>query len=129
LSLRGDDFIQIGRPDHLAGKPRAAIDARDRRAFGRGHDGEIGKPRAFQRGLAAATEQRLIDHVAGERADQTPEDGAERPEHGTAGRGAGHCKEESCHDESRRKTRLARSGARFQVQFDRCNAALFLEFT
>jgi hypothetical protein len=57
--------------------------------------------------MAAAAEQRLIDHVAGERADQTPEDGADRPEQGTAGRRAGHCKKECCHDESRTKGRVA----------------------
>lgn len=62
---------------------------------------KIGKPRAFQCGVAAAAEQRLIDHVAGERAGQSPEDGAERPEQGTAGRRAGDGKNESCHDGSR----------------------------
>jgi hypothetical protein len=74
-----------------------SIDARDRRAFGRGHDGEIVEPRAFQREVAARAEQCLIDHVAGDRADQTPNDGADRPEHGTAGRGAGDGKNEGCH--------------------------------
>src|SRR5450759_3869237 len=37
-----------------------SIDARDRRAFGRGHDGEIVEPRAFQREVAARAEQCLI---------------------------------------------------------------------
>ena len=44
---RRDHLFELGRPDHLAGEPRAAVDARDRRALGRGHHVEIGEARAF----------------------------------------------------------------------------------
>ena len=70
LVLVRDHLFELGRPDHLAGEPRAAVDARDRRALGRGHHVEIGEPRTFDVALARAAEQRAVDQVAAERADE-----------------------------------------------------------
>ena len=37
------DLLELRRPDHLAGDAHAAVDARDRRALGRGHHVEVGR--------------------------------------------------------------------------------------
>ncbi len=91
VSLLVDDhLLKLRRPDHLPRQARAAIDARDRRAFGRGHHLEIGQPRPFDRALALRAEQRLVDGSAGERAGQAPGNRAGRAEHGAAGGRARH---------------------------------------
>ena len=61
-----DDFLKLGRPDHLTGKPCTAVDARDRRAFGRGHHVEVGKAWPFDLERRPA-EQRVVDDVAADR--------------------------------------------------------------
>jgi len=55
---------------------------RDRCALGRGHDGEIGKPRTFH-----AFSQHAINETAGDRADQVPDNTAGWSERGAACRG------------------------------------------
>ena len=93
LGRRGDDLFEFGRPDDLARETRASINARDRRALGRGHHVEIGEARAFDAARAAAAaaaiEQRVVEQIAGERADQTAGDGADRAEQCAADGAAG----------------------------------------
>ena len=60
-----DLLLEVGRPDDLASKTRAAVEARDRRAFGGGHDAQIGEARALLQGLAGRPEQRLVDERSG----------------------------------------------------------------
>ena len=69
-------LLDVGRPDHLAAEPRAAVEARDRCAFGGGGDLEIGEARARARATAGCAEQRLVDEGAGERADLRADGGA-----------------------------------------------------
>src|SRR5690606_24460106 len=76
----GDMLPELRRPDDLARKPRAAIEARYRRPLGRGHHMQVGKPRPFgvrERGA----EKRLIDITADPRADGAAE---RRAAHGRA---------------------------------------------
>ena len=70
-------LLEVGGPDDLAAETRAAVEARDRRAFGGGGDLEIGEARAGDGASAAGgAEQRLVDEGAGERADLRAERGA-----------------------------------------------------
>ena len=60
------------------------------------------EPRPFDvRASRCDAEQRLVDGVAGERADEAAGNGADRPEHGAAGRRAGDGKNECCHESLR----------------------------
>ena len=74
-----------------AGNPakHAAIDPRNRRALGRGHDFQIAQPRTFERTLAMRREQGLVDGRARKRADQTSGNRAGRAEYRAAAGGAG----------------------------------------
>ena len=99
LGRRGDDLFEFGRPDDLARKTRASIDARNWRAVGRGHHVEIGEARAFdaaRAAAAAAIEQRVVEQIASERAGQAAGDGADRAEQcaadGAAGDGQNKCR-------------------------------------
>ncbi len=88
LGAARDLLLKFGRPDHFAGKPRPAIDPRNRRALGRGHHVEIGKPRPAHH-LVATAKQRVVDDVAdcgtqqaaGNRTNRT----GDRVAHGRAG--------------------------------------------
>ena len=62
LGARGDDFFQPRCPDHLPRESCAPLDARDRRAFRRGHDIEIGEARPLH--AAIFRKQRMIDDIA-----------------------------------------------------------------
>ncbi len=88
-------LLEVRRPDHLAGDPHPPVDARDRRAFARGLDLEVGKPAGLRRPLLA--EQRLVDGVAGDRAGRAPERYADRAEQ-PADRRAGSGENKGCHE-------------------------------
>ncbi len=80
LAVGRCDLFERRCPDHLAGKPRAPIDARDRRALSRGHDVEVGETRTLDIAVAAAAEQRVVDDVTADRARNAARDRADRPE-------------------------------------------------
>jgi len=82
LAARGDDLFQPRRPDHLPRQSRTAVEARDRRAFGRCHDIEIGEPRPGHAARGRA-EQSPVDDVASKCAGDAPGDGTSGAEHRT----------------------------------------------
>jgi hypothetical protein len=61
----------LRRPDHLTRQPRASVNARNRRALGRGHHIEISKARPDDR-LIAWPEQLAIDDISDQRAGEAP---------------------------------------------------------
>lgn len=100
-------LLDARRPDYLAADAHTAVNARDRRAFGRRGDVQVRHARAVHRfGLAGSAEQRLIDIRAGERAELRADHGARQrsAEHreasgqqGAADGGAGYGESERCH--------------------------------
>ena len=99
-----DTSSNLRRPDDLAGEPRAPIDARDRRALGRGLHVEVGEARSFDPALRA--EERLVERIARKRARRAAEDRAGRPEDRTE-RAPGNAENERCHLRLSRRERTA----------------------
>lgn len=104
----GDGYFLEGcGPDDLSAKARATVEARDRRAFGRGGDLEVGEARAEGRArLPAGRQQSMVDVSAGHGADVLTDHGTgnggaqdtdTRRQKGAADSGTGNGKRERGH--------------------------------
>ncbi len=72
---RGDGFLEAGRPEKLARHAHATIEARNRRALGRGLHVDVGQPRSAALD-AAAGRQRIVDLGADQGAECAADLGA-----------------------------------------------------
>jgi hypothetical protein len=79
-------LLEACRPDHLASDPHPPIDPRDRRSLARGLDVEVGEAPALDRPFGR--EQRLVERIAGNRADSPADHHPDRAKD-RADRGAG----------------------------------------
>ena len=85
LDRRRRDLLEPRRPDQLPADACAAVDARDRRAFGRGESVELGQPRPFDEARAVAIDERAVDERARRSAEHAADGAADRPAERAAG--------------------------------------------
>ena len=99
-AARGNLFLELGRPDHLAGDPRAPPEIHHRSAVTGPHQAEPVHPSGLHH-LRAGAEQPLVDHPAERRPDGAPDHRGGKPQDTAADAGAHRgtdCREyDRCH--------------------------------